>query len=594
MAINKVSFRMDLIGPFGFYNTQGKRIPVTSKKTIALLALLAASPNGVRTRNWLQMMLWGTRDIIQAQSSLRRELSTLVKLLEASGGEYLLLRESQRVQLCLNNIDVDCLTLAMAAKEEFTTEKGDFLEGIDLKDCEEFEEWLLVQRQRIKALQDVHISAPTKPLLSANEILGTSLPSSIELIQNSAPATPIKPSVAVMPFSESHSKTGYNAPWFGEAIAEEIGMTLAQFPQLFVVSSASAAVLIKRDLTTEEIAAQLGVRYLLSGSIQQGSHSIRITVHLFDGKSGQQVWGTAVKGDRGNLLALQEQVAILAAPQIWTHIDGAERHKVLSQPGLEAKNYELYWRANAMFRSWNRDDILEAIRLTDELVMLNPTCPLSSSLAAFCNGIAFASRWTMDPMVSRRTAMIHCQNAMRYGSNNVEALGYVAGTMVSIAGDMQLADQLISHGLSILPAYQPTLFWGGWVDIAMGNAERASERFKLALRINPASGVRNYGLTGIGIAHLMQGQPREAYPLLLHASIELSNYPITQAALAVAAKLVGEHKVARAAADALQVMGAEEQVLAILHNPQHRDMLQQGLRMAKFDNNYNLSETNAA
>lgn len=585
MAEDRHKFQLKLIGPFGLFTHENIRVEMSSKKAVALIALLALSPLGLRTRNWLQMMLWGTRDTIQAQSSLRRELATIAKILEAHSGGHLLIRESQRVQLCLDYIDIDILSLAMTASNEQGNsghlQSGEFLEGLDLKDCEDFEDWLVIQRQRIVDLQAIHIPKPVKPLPTAQEIIGTALPSASDLLDDVAPALPPKPSVTVLPFAELGSGLDKDEQWFGDAIAEEIGMTLAQFPQLFVVSSAAAAMLAKRNLTSEEIAKQLGVRYLLSGSVRHVGPSLRIAVHLLDGKTGQQIWGTSLNGKQSDLLGLQETVATLAAPQVWTHIDLSERNRIMLPSGNEAKNYQLYWRANALFRSWNKDDILEAIRLTDELVALDPKCPLSSSLAAFCNGIACASGWTDDPQASQRAAIGHFQNAMRDGSNNVEALGYAAGTLVSIGGDMQLADQIIDHGLSLLPAYQPTLFWGGWVDIAMGNPARANERFSLAMRINPASGVRNYALTGIGIAHLMQGSPAQAYPLLRKASIELSNYPMTQAALAVAAMLVGEKLVAKQAAMTLNAMGAEQTVITILQNPQHRAMLQQGLKMAQ-------------
>jgi DNA-binding SARP family transcriptional activator len=90
-------FRMDLIGPFGLFAPSGARIDVRSRKGVALLALLAFSPNGLRTRAWLQAILWGSRAHVQAQSSLRRELSTLVAVLDAHGAGDLLVREPHNI-----------------------------------------------------------------------------------------------------------------------------------------------------------------------------------------------------------------------------------------------------------------------------------------------------------------------------------------------------------------------------------------------------------------------------------------------------------------------------------------------------------------
>lgn len=92
-------YQLQLIGPFGLFAPSGVRIEISSKKAIALIALLATAPSGERSRRWLQAMLWGTREHEQAQTSLRREVSTLSKQLEVRGAGELLLRSSQRIGL---------------------------------------------------------------------------------------------------------------------------------------------------------------------------------------------------------------------------------------------------------------------------------------------------------------------------------------------------------------------------------------------------------------------------------------------------------------------------------------------------------------
>lgn len=568
-------FKLQLIGPFGFFAPCGQRIEVSSKKAIAMVALLAAAPDGVRTRVWLHSMLWGARDTPQAQSSLRRELSTLHKTLKEHDAADLLVRETQRVRLDLDRIDVDLLSLSMGRPRPVRGDHSDFLEGIDLRGCDEFEDWLREQRSRLDALRRVDIPPPIAPLPTAQQVLGEALPPQADLLNAVPPRLPPKPSVAVLPFT--HLGHGDQGNWLGAGIAQEVGMTLAQFPQLFVVSTHSAATLAERRMTHLEIARDLGVRYLLAGTIRQAGERLRATISLIDGQTGLQVWGCSTDGRIDDLFSLQETVATIAAPQIWTQIDLAERHRSLRRaPGMDS-NYELYWRANALFRSWDREPTLEALRLTDELTAVDPTCPLSAGLAAFCNGVAFAFRWTPDPLATRRVAIGHFQNALLHGSGNVEALGYVAGTLISIGGDMVLADRIIAHALSLLPAYQPTLFWGGWVDIATGNPARARERLELALRINPASGVRAYSLTGIGVANLMEGDNAGAFAMLSEAAMHIPHYPITIAALCVAAAQIGEHDAARAAAAALEALGDPGETLSILQDPRHRALIASGI-----------------
>lgn len=571
----RMRYRLKLVGPFGLFCPAGERIEISSKKGIALIALLAAAPDGVRSRVWLQSMLWGTRDTPQAQSSLRRELATLCGTLSAHGAEHLLVREPQRIRLKLDLVDVDVLEMELGRAASSAASRDDFLEGLDIRGCEEFEDWLREQRSRIEGLQEIHIPQPSRPLPSAHQVLGAALPSQTDLLSTTPPQLPPKPSVAVLPFT--HLGRPEDANWLGSGIAHEVGMTLAQYPQLFVVSTHSAVALAERRLTHVEMARQLGVRFLLDGTIRQIGPKLRVSVNLIDGRTGLQVWANSMDGRTDDLFTLQEAVATMAAPRIWTHIDLAERYRCLRERASSTTNYELYWRANALFRSWEREATLEALELTDELTSLDPNCALSSGLAAFCNGVAFAFRWTDDPLATRRAAILHHQNSLRHGASNVESLGYVAGTLISIGGDLSLANRIIDHALSLLPAYQPTLFWGGWVDIVGGHPARGRERLELALRINPASGVRAYSLTGIGVANLMEGDMDGAYAMLNEAAVQIPHYPLTLAALCVAAASTGNAETAARAAAALDAIGGADVALSILQDSDHRRLLSAGL-----------------
>jgi TolB-like protein len=571
-------FRMDLMGPFGLFAPSGARIEVRSRKAIALLALLAFSPNGLRTRAWLQAILWGSRAQVQAQSSLRRELSTLAAVLDAHGAGSLLVRDTQRVQLCTDRLALDTDRLALVPGNAGIRSVGELLEGIDLRDCEGFEDWLRQQRGRIAALQSYAVPEPIGELRQPASVLGGPLPETALLIGSAPPAIPPKPSIAVLPFVVAE---GSDLPvWLGESIAEDIGLTLAGFPSLFVVASSAAATLAYRRMLPAEIAQTLGVRYLLAGSIRSGKAGVRTAAQLIDGLSGEQIWVHQFATPATDLADLGEQVSVAVAPQIMSKIDVTERHRGLSAPMARDSSYGLYWRANALFRRWEQSSGLEAIMLTDQLIAINPSCALSASLAAYCNATAFAFRWTDDPDASRRAAIQHFQNALRLGGTNVEVLGFAAGTLVAIGGDMDQADRLVSLALSLMPAYQPTLFWGGWVDIANGKAARARERFELSLRINPASGVRSYALTGIGISLLFTGDAGAAVEILEHAAIELTEYPLTQAALAIAAALTGDKSGARKALSTLDQLGGSELVLQIFRNEEQRALAAAALAMA--------------
>lgn len=567
-------YKLDLVGAFGMFTPEGRRIEITSQKAVALIALVATAPSGERSRRWLQGMLWGSSEEARAQASLRRELSTLAKLLDAHGAKSVLLRGSQRIGLDIEQFEIDLFSLGIRFSSDRHRSSGLFLEGLDLRDCEEFEEWLRDERERVRATLSVDIPDPG-PLPSAREILGMALPSVQDLLSDAPPRLPPKPSIAVMPFDEL---TPGGGGWLGLGVADEIGVILSQFPQLFTVASASARALAGQKLTRPEIAKRLGVRYLLDGTVMQLGDRLRVSVSLVEGHSGEQLWAETFSSRMDEIFDMQAEIAGRITPQIWSRVDMSERRRGLRAAGPGLDSYETYWRANALFRNWEKGPVFEAIELAEELTASDPTCPWACSLAAYCHSIAYALGFSHDRKASLHRAVLHYQAAIRYGEDNVEALGYCAGTLINIGGDLDVADRLIAHALNLLPAHQPALFWGGWVDICLGNAARARERFELALRINPATGARAQTLCGIGFAALEQGDPEAAYRFLLEASQAGPGFILTHFGLGVAAKLVGEADVAAEAIRTLDVGPASLHIVGLFRKPEHRTLFGAALR----------------
>lgn len=139
-------YRLRLLGAFQLMAPNGQRLDVTSKKAIALLGLLASASSGERWRAWLQDKLWGSRELRQAQASLRRELHGLRKL--TAGAPFPLVEATSRtVRLNLQAVDVD-----IRHEEAVLRSSGEFLEGIDIAGEESFEEWLREMRNSIADL----------------------------------------------------------------------------------------------------------------------------------------------------------------------------------------------------------------------------------------------------------------------------------------------------------------------------------------------------------------------------------------------------------------------------------------------------------
>ncbi|MEQ1510410.1 MAG: tetratricopeptide repeat protein [Sphingopyxis sp.] len=562
-------YALRLLGPFALLTPDGTRIDISSKKACALLALLAMASNGERSRTWLRTMLWETRDEEQAMASLRRELSSLGRQLDACGAGTLLLRSRDRIQLDLGRINVDALDLALHIDSASSIRDNQFLEGFDLRDSEAFEDWLRNQRSRIDDLVETIAQSSGIDHASPDSLLGEALPPKEALLVHMPPPVPIKPSLAVMPFLYDGERN--NSISIG--YAEEIGFAIARYPALFVVASAAASALYEAGMGPRDIAHQLGVRYLVDGRIELTEEKIVVAVSLLEGKTAASIWSHRFVSDRVGQTALQEEIAEQTASQIRSKIDLTERHRGRTGQLRSADSYDLYWQAQAQFREWTAEGNRAAIALCKRIEEVEPGNVLVAALVGFCHAIAYQAGWSVDPLASRQAAISCYQFTLASDPNNVEVLGYAAGTMVSIGGDMRVAERLIDRALSILPGYQPTLFWGGWVDIANGKAARARSRFEMSLRVNPASAVRAYAIGGIGIAFLLEGQFDDAYTMLSDAVTYGGHYPASLAGYCIAAAMVGQTEEARAALQALEQRTPIANVLSIVQDEALRNRL---------------------
>ncbi len=569
MSTKRETFRLELLGPLRLFDPDGRRIDVTSRKGMALLALLATSPSGERTRSWLQDRLWGNRSIEQAQGSLRRELTNLRTLLNTTG-EPLITAGRERIALAIGRLSID-----IRDDDQPSFIDGEFLEGLDLAEEDAFEDWLREQRGALEHRRTA--SADTAHASSGMSVVGYPLPSPVELVTSTSYSLPLKPSIAVLPFKDLHPTQG--GEYFADGVADEISTALSRYSTLFVISSSSSLTYRDDSLGSAEICRQLGVRYLVSGTVRRAHGQVRVVVRLIDGTTGTQVWTETFNGNLADVFKLQDTIAASIGPHIDSSIDISERQRALARPVRSTDAYDLFWRANAMFRQWDRESMLEAINLAEQVLALEPNNAWAACLAALCHGSAYASRWTPDPERNHMMALAYYDVAMRFGGGDPFVLGYAAGTLVVVDGDMNTADRLVTRALALHPVSPATLFWGGWVDIAMGKMDRAMDRFETSLRLNPRSAGRPYTICGIGVCLLAMGRLHESLVVLEESAQFVSGYPITLAALCIANMLMGKTDQARLYAKKLEDAGGVDRVLGILQNSAHQEALRAVLTM---------------
>ena len=419
--------------------------------------------------------------------------------------------------------------------------------------------------------------ASVKALVSGGVEFRTSDSASVDL------ALPGKPSIAVLPFVGLNGDAGMDD--FADGMVDEISLVLSRFSALFVIASGTTLSYRGQSYEPARISRELGVRYLLEGSVRSAGQSVRVTVKLTDGMTAKQVWSDRFSGTLDNIFDLQDQIAMSAAVRICSSIEQEEMTRAVSRPIRNPDCYQLYWRANALSRNWDPASMMAAIVLCDEMNAIEPDNALVAAMGGFCHAVCYSASWTNSSYDHHAEAMRGYQLAMRLGGDDPVILGYAAACLTLVAGDMKIADSLISRALEMNPGSASNLFWGGSVDLSIGQFERGIERFRLALRLNSKSLVRPFNLTMQGGCLFMLGRYDEAVALLSEALQHSPHYPPVQAYLAASLAQIGQLGAAQQAHSRLEALGGAGSVVATLTHPKHRQALLDALALASRSDN---------
>lgn len=494
-------FHLSLTGPFRLEGPNG-RIEVSSRKGMALLAMLGTAPDGERTRAWLQDKLWGSRGEAQAQASLRRELANLRMVFKSVGDELPLSAGRDRVRLDFARVAVNVREpLGVAIVEGVAL--GEFLEGIDLPGEDGFEEWLRTQRRHFAEQPSGNGAGPRAPAHL-----------------DAARGPLAKVAVAALPLAIVDD--GQSAEEL-RAVIDEIRFALARVPSLSILEPEPGDDPIARSLSA-------GAAYALSGQVRRHGSGLRVGLILTDCRSRRQLWADTFEPDAGLGAA---QLASMTASRVESAIERAEMARVESR-GTAGDPLGLLFQADALFRKWDKDSLGAAIELAARVLTAEPRNAWATGLSAFCHGALYAARWTDDMAGTHAKAMRMYSQAIRDGGDDPLVLGYCAGTLISLGGDLEIADQHIVHGIELRPDAGPLLFWGGWVDLARGDVARGLARFETLLQLNPHSNARAFTLTGLGLCLAGLGRFRESAPALSEAAHRIPDYAPTIAGLALA------------------------------------------------------------
>ena len=501
------------MGAFRLLGTDGRRVEVASKKAVGLIALLAMGRDGERTRQFLQDKLWGSREALQAQTSLRRELSNLRKLL-ADEHEPLLLTEGARVRLNLQAIDFDIRVPGAANENDRPEPRGvaEFLEGLDLPGEEGFEDWLREQRAVIHA-QAAALEAP------AAWDAAPTLPDRLIDLTLPAPGFEGRPAVAVLKFQ---NQTGDGALDFAaEGISEDLIDQLSRLRWLPVIARSSSFAHDPATMDLKAVGLSLGAKYLVEGRLRAAPPGDTLAVSNIDAETGQVIWSERFRLPES--LSNESLAPVLGGltAVLDTRIDHAEQSRAVSRPATSRDVNTLIWRGRWHLNRMARKDSQTARELFDEALRLEPDNPEVLVQAAWTMGWnIWAERISPEEMgVWTRLA----RRAMQGDPEDGRAYA-VLGAAEMFQRNNAPAIRLFQRAIELNPSLpQAHAFMGSALNLA-GRPEEAVASLATSLRLSPNDPFAFHTLGELATARCMTGKWSEAIDLAEQSLIRRPGY----------------------------------------------------------------------
>jgi TolB-like protein len=362
------------------------------------------------------------------------------------------------------------------------------------------------------------------------------------VVEDPAPAAAAAPeasgrvAIAVLPF---HALSGDpDEAFLAEGVAEEIAAALARLRSLTVIARGSTQRYRGDPVDLARAGRELGVRYLVQGRVRRRTQAVRINAALIEAASGTQVWAGRLDGTVDDLFALEDritsQLAASLLPALRTiEIDRARRKRPES---LEA--YDCAMRAYPLLWAQTRGGTLEALRLAQRAIALDPNYALGHTLAAASYFSQFVNGWSADPAFVRGEGLRLARAALQLDDSDPDVLAMAGAAEANLGSNLDLAMALIDRALTI----NPNSFWawirGGYCHVYRGNAELALQHFDRAGKLSPFDPLSFNRHVGIALAHFIA---RRYEPAIAEAGKALVERPHLIPAHVVVAAAAAHH-----------------------------------------------------
>jgi TolB-like protein len=350
---------------------------------------------------------------------------------------------------------------------------------------------------------------PRKGFRFVGAVVETQGPAGATTADNSttpALTLPNKPSIAVLPFANLSGDPEQD--YFADGMVDEITTALSRFKSLFVIARNSSFTYKGRAVDIKLVGRELGVRYVLEGSVRKAAGRVRISGQLIDAMTGANLWADRFEGDLGDIFALQDEVTVNVVSAIQPKLLQTEIDLAARRPN-NLSAYDLCLRAQHL-QSWTRGGSAESLRLASRALEIDPRYGFAATLAAECHIRNARQGWAADPKLEIAEGFRLLRLALSIDGNATLALSMLGRATASFSADFDTAKEMVDRAVALNPNSFRAWEERGWTHLTVGQPEEAIRSFERRIRLSPFDPLLFATYAGMSVAFIGLGRFDEA------------------------------------------------------------------------------------
>ena len=349
---------------------------------------------------------------------------------------------------------------------------------------------------------------------------------------------PRKPSIAVLPFTILSDDP--EQQYFADGVVEDIITALSRFKSLFVIARNSSFTYRGKAVDIKQVGRELGVRYVLEGSVRKSADKVRINGQLIDSTTGAHLWADRFEGKLKDVFELQDQITTNVVGELITNVEVAEIERARRKPSTSLDAYDCYWKGLAEYWKISQPGSDDALAYFLKAINFDENFASAYGFAATTYAVRWQNRWMVNVAQERAEAVRLARRAIELGQSDEVALSRGGFVLAAIAGELDFGAECARRSLMMNPNYAIGWLHSAWISLYSGDHQTVRANVGQFERLSPRAPTLFQGKLAAAFAHVFEGHYKEAAYLAEQLTHELPSLGSAWRVLAMSRALAGD------------------------------------------------------